>query len=100
MSVLQFELNFVFISAFLLAHDAGSLVLLFLPELFYGLAQLLRSTRSAGRLTGSSTGCNENAQLAPSEKNALRECGWKDGDSGDSAPERKIVSNEKTKEPI
>src|SRR6476646_10997402 len=31
------------------------------------------------------TGSNENAQLAPSETIAPRECGWKDGDSGDSA---------------
>src|SRR5881227_1442331 len=37
------------------------------------------------RQSGGSTGCNENAQLAPSEKVAHRECGWKDGGSGDSA---------------
>src|SRR5262249_8847326 len=61
------------------------------------LAQLQSSDRSAGRKSGGSTGCNENAQLAPSDPVAPRECGWKDGVSGDSAGE-KPLSNEKQTE--
>jgi hypothetical protein len=54
---------------------------------------------TGGRQSGGSTGCNENAQLAPSETKSLNEeCGWKGGDSGDSAGE-KTLSNEKTTEP-
>jgi hypothetical protein len=37
---------------------------------------------SRGRLSGSSTCCNEDAQLAPSEQSLLKKCRWKDGDRG------------------
>ena len=47
----------------------------------------LSKSRTTGRQSDGSTGCNENAQLAPSESIAPRECGWKHGDSGHSAGE-------------
>jgi hypothetical protein len=37
----------------------------------------------------------ENAQLAPSETESLiKECGWKDGDSGDSAEEKSLTNEQ------
>src|SRR5579859_5125620 len=40
-----------------------------------------------GRLTGGSTGCKRERPTCTERKTAHRECGWKDGDSGDSAGE-------------
>jgi transposase len=37
-------------------------------------------------------GCNENAQLAPSEPITHRECGWKDGDSCRLGRRKNLVS--------
>jgi hypothetical protein len=47
--------------------------------------------------SGSSTGCNENAQPAPSETIAPRECEWKHGDSGYSAGEKNLVQQKNTR---
>jgi hypothetical protein len=56
------------------------------------------SHRSAGRQSGGSTGCNENAQLAPSEKD--RSLKSADGRMAAVATRRrrKTLSNEKKKE--
>jgi hypothetical protein len=54
---------------------------------------------TGGRQSGGSTGCNENAQLAPSEKSLIEECGWKDGDSGNPAGRKTLVQrkNQRTR---
>src|SRR5579864_6339858 len=52
-----------------------------------------------GRLTGGSTGCKRERPTCTERKAAHRECGWKDGDSGDSAGEN-LCPTKKQQNPL